>query len=725
MSHPPPFGFPPRGAPPPMMYGGPPPGPFPPPQGPPGYPMPPPPGPYGPPPVPPAGHAPPPHAQADPWRKATAPDGREYWYHVVTNETRWERPEAAKPATPWREYKTPEGRPYYYNTETKETVWQKPKELEAAESGKAPAPSSASTTTTTTKTAAAAVTAAAAGGGGGGGEKQKKEEKGSKSSEPREYATKEEAVAAFVELLEDKDVSTNWNWDKVSRVISGDGRYMALKRISEKKHQWNKWKQAKVVQERETARARSQQAREEFKQLLMDMRAVGPHASYDDALPLFKHEPAYFAVRSERERQSVYDDVVKSKQRAALKTFDDRVHEIRSAFLDLIRAIPGFNVEWTWDKTMDYLEGVEHFTANEMFKEDMLACLEAFEKEMERLDSEFHAKIREEKDSMQRKERKNRDAFVALLDELEEHGQLHAETLWRTLYPDVCKDARYLALLGQPGSTALDLFKLRQEKLVDRLRRDRRTVRTLFKEKGFEVTVNTTAEQYLEALQNEESTADISAVNMKFIFEYLLEKAEERERQAKREELRRNKRALKEQLDALKSKFTKASPWSEVKPLVEEAAPDLLSTMGEEDHAHVYKKFVRKDPWRKDAKEKGSKKENKDEDDKGSGSSSSSSSSSSSESDGDDDDKESRSSRRKSRGKHDSDEEDDHHRSSRKKRSKKSKKKKRRHRHSDHDDDDDADDAAGVGDDKHHRRHRRHRRHTSRSRSRTPTRSKR
>lgn len=38
-----------------------------------------------------------------------------------------------------------------------------------------------------------------------------------------------------------------------------------------------------------------------------------------------------------------------------------------------------------------------------------------------------------------RKYRKHRDAFKALLDDLQEQGKLNKDSLWRTIYPDLAE----------------------------------------------------------------------------------------------------------------------------------------------------------------------------------------------------------------------------------------------------------------------------------------------
>merc|ERR1719330_1271039 len=82
-----------------------------------------------------------------------------------------------------------------------------------------------------------------------------------------------------------------------------------------------------------------------------------------------------------------------------------------------------------------------------MDKEDALIT---FEDHIRELEKEWEQERDKEKKRTKRLQRKNRDAIVAVLEELHEHGKLTSMSLWCELYPVISQDPRFHALLGQP-----------------------------------------------------------------------------------------------------------------------------------------------------------------------------------------------------------------------------------------------------------------------------------
>ena len=117
-----------------------------------------------------------------------------------------------------------------------------------------------------------------------------------------------------------------------------------------------------------------------------------------------------------------------------------------------------------------------------------------------------------------------------VLDELHEQGKLTSMSLWMELYPVISQDPRYSlflcfdifisyscyfllllfptpatsyscyfllrlprfhALLGQPGSTPLDLFKFYVEELKARFHDEKKIIKEILKEKEFDMSAAT------------------------------------------------------------------------------------------------------------------------------------------------------------------------------------------------------------------------------------------
>lgn len=86
---------------------------------------------------------------------------------------------------------------------------------------------------------------------------------------------------------------------------------------------------------------------------------------------------------------------------------------------------------------------------------DILLAFEDYSRVRER---EFEEKMRREQVEKTRRERKAREAFKELLQQLLDAGKIKARSKWKDVYPSFQDDERYLNLLGNPGSNPIELF---------------------------------------------------------------------------------------------------------------------------------------------------------------------------------------------------------------------------------------------------------------------------
>ncbi len=113
-----------------------------------------------------------------------------------------------------------------------------------------------------------------------------------------------------------------------------------------------------------------------------------------------------------------------------------------------------------------------------MDKEDALIV---FEEHIRLLEKEEEEEQQREKRRIRRQQRKNREAFVHFLKELHNVAQLNSMSLWCELYPVISADQRFHNMLGQPGSTPLDLFKFFVEDLKARFADEKAVVKDILK----------------------------------------------------------------------------------------------------------------------------------------------------------------------------------------------------------------------------------------------------
>uniref|UniRef100_A0A8C7UGZ6 Pre-mRNA-processing factor 40 homolog A n=1 Tax=Oncorhynchus mykiss TaxID=8022 RepID=A0A8C7UGZ6_ONCMY len=551
---------------------------------------------------------------------------------------------------PWKEYKSDNGKAYYYNSQTKESRWTKPKELEDLEGdimGNALSRSSITNVTdcrTSEVGAPCAVIAPTLQPDSAAvmatmmmempvmmpittvleeqmsqvpmhvaevsaeatvfiffflslspfSNDASKDERPELVKKTYKWNTKEEAKQAFKELLKEKGVSSNASWEQAMKMIINDPRYSALPKLSEKKQAFNAYKVQTEKEEKEEARLKYKESKETYQRFLENHEKMTSTTRYKKAEQMFAELDVWSTV-PERDRLEIYEDVLfylAKKEKEQAKQLRKRNWEALKNILDNMANV---TYRTTWSEAQQYLLDNPTFAEDEelqnMDKEDALICFEehirALEKEEE--DEKQKTLLRE-----RRRQRKNRESFQKFLDELHDHGQLHSMSAWMEMYPTVSSDIRFANMLGQPGSTPLDLFKFYVEDLKARYHDEKRIIKDILKDKNFLVEVNTSFEDFGSVISSDKRAMTLDAGNIKLAFNSLLEKAEAREREREKEEARKMKRKeatfksmLKQATPALEPEAT----WEGVRErfLKESAFEDVTL---ESERKRIFKDFM-------------------------------------------------------------------------------------------------------------------------------------
>lgn len=357
-----------------------------------------------------------------------------------------------------------------------------------------------------------------------------------------EFKDKREAIEAFKDFIKEKNVPSNANWDQCVKIISKDSRYGAFKGLNEKKQAFNAYKTQKLKDEREEQRLKAKQAKETLEKFFMSSDKMTSTTKYYKCDELFGNLEVWKCV-PEPDRRDIYDDAVFNL--AKREKEESRVLKKRNMRVlgEVMESMANISYQTTWAEAQVMLLDNTSFKNDVnllgMDKEDALIVFEEHIRQLERLEEE--EKEREKKRN-RRLWRKNRDAFLTLLDTFHEEGKLTSMSLWVELYPLISADLRFSAMLGQIGSTPLDLFKFYVENLKARFHDEKKIIKEILKEKNFSVQVMTTFEDFATIVCEDKRSATLDAGNVKLTFNSLIEKAESLERERLKEESRRIKR---------------------------------------------------------------------------------------------------------------------------------------------------------------------------------------
>ncbi|KAF5870169.1 putative formin binding protein [Botrytis fragariae] len=497
------------------------------------------------------------------WQEARNADGRVYYYNTITKATQWTKPEdLMTPAErallnqPWKEYTAEGGRKYWYNTETKESSWEMPDVYKEAMSKEAASP----------VVAAAPVPTFVAGGGFSSSQYDQPRDReplgearqiaygndvnGSRAqafvpaNNDPDYSTFEEAEAAFLKLLKRHNVKPDLTWEEVMRSIIKDPQYRALKDPKDRKAAFEKYAIEVRLQEKDRAKERLEKLRSDFATMLRSHPEIKHYTRWKTARPIIEGETIFRSSNDDDERRQLFQDYIMELKRA---NTEKEVATKKAAMDDLVDLLKGLNLEpyTRWSEAQGIIQSNPRFQGDEKFKalskSDMLT---AFENHIKSLEKTFNDVKQQQKTQKLRRERQNRDRFVGLLRDLKAGNKIKAGTKWSQIHPLIENDDRYVDMLGQSGSSPLDLFWDVVEEEERALRSTRNDVLDVLDDKRFELQQKTPFEEFLALMQSDRRTANIDRDSLLLIFDRLREKISRRNEDDKHHAERHQRRAV-------------------------------------------------------------------------------------------------------------------------------------------------------------------------------------
>ncbi|KAI0229138.1 U1 snRNP protein [Massospora cicadina] len=551
------------------------------------------------------------------WSEFKTPDGRVYYYNHATKKSLWEKPDELKlpgevgPATGG--VATAEGgKKYYYNALTKVTTWEMPAELKsAAERPPVPAPpkitnaaeppkaippalsaptpvSSHSTPLSTPSIPSGFGTALAP--------------RPPVSSVPIatllrptpapgqevtvDFNSMEDALKAFHGLLAKT---------QTIRALANQPLFRCLKSSYERKAAFEDYIRKKRQEEREAIKNKVEKQRKDYVDTLKKRKEITILTTWKEAQALVAKEKAFTNIEDKRKRKEYYYDYLFDMRHRMRDEAQKNRHEALEKLEALLKSLPSIN------HLTPYKVGIRCAKDTPQFQEDAqlpmldkLDLLTTYEKHIKELEPAYDRERLAQRDKRRRQERINRDEFRALLQRLQDQDHIRPSTQWKEVYHLIASEPCYHAMLGQPGSTPLELFFDAIELMHDDIYAKRKQLEAIFKDRGLTVGTDTSYEAFLSYLGDDERFTKLPTEYLQIIFDQLLAKAELRAK----EERRRHDRRLRKKLEPFRMllkgvTLQPESTWELVRPSLVNT-PEFAEVGNEEECIQAFERHMRR-----------------------------------------------------------------------------------------------------------------------------------
>ncbi|KAL6703193.1 U1 snRNP protein [Coniothyrium glycines] len=563
------------------------------------------------------GHAPP---MATPWRAVKTAEGKEYYFNATTNQTTWEKPDELKDeveraiaGTGWAIHLA-DGKRYFAHTQSKETTWSipdtvqqnidrnrqnQPPQRPPPSAGWAAGPSSHPTPYDNRRPERDEYRPDRH-----DRDRDRERDSGFGGDRPNisfttgtelQFSSAQEAEAAFMKVLKQMKVQPDWTWQQAVRAGIHDTNWRAIPEPEKREEAFKKYCEDLRAQEKHKEQDRQAKLRADFTAMLRSHPEIKYYTRWKTALPFIEDETIFRSAKDDGERRVLYAEYIISLKKAHE---NEEAEDRRSALDEVLSLLQGLELEpfTRWQTAEEKLERNDEFLSERFQSLSRMDVLNQFEKHIRQLQREHNDRVQADRRIKHRSERKNRDAFIVLLKELRDSGKLRAGTKWKDIHDTIQDDPRYQAMLGQSGSSPVDLFWDALEEEEGKFRTLRRYALDVLERERFEVTTATPVEEFLSVMRTDPRTANIDEQSMHSIYNYVLAKVKKREEEERRDEEhneRHNMDSLRSVIKRLEPPVTSSDTWVVVRPRVEKT-DEYRALKSDTLRESVFDKYMRR-----------------------------------------------------------------------------------------------------------------------------------
>ena len=308
------------------------------------------------------------------------------------------------------------------------------------------------------------------------------------------------------------------------KIAIAEPGWRALKTPKTRKETFDKYIRDARAEDKEREAERLEKLRRDFTQMLRTHPEVKTYTRWKTACPIIQGETAFRSASDDAERHQLFDEYIQTlKKEQAEQTARDREEalDVLPTILRSIRLSPNM----TTLEVEQILEKEQRFADNAKFKSlPRLELLAKIESHIRDLAEEYNRSSQREKDEAEIKEAQARNNFRATLESLRSRGSIRADSKWSAIYPILSADQSYQAMLeNAEGTSPLELFYSTVDEEEQSIRADRRVALAILDKNEFEITADTTEEQFMAVMTSDSRTQEMGPTKLLVIYNRLIE----------------------------------------------------------------------------------------------------------------------------------------------------------------------------------------------------------
>ncbi|GAM25579.1 hypothetical protein SAMD00019534_087540, partial [Acytostelium subglobosum LB1] len=442
------------------------------------------------------------------WEQSVTEDGKKYYYNRITRQSLWTLPtssvdvgkgavsddsnddDVSSLPTDWIEHIDPStGKRYYYNKETNQTTWERPS-------------SSSREDIDDTNT-------------------NNKDKDKDKDTEDTRWM--DDPKIKFKTMLKELNVTKEMTFEMLQPFIIKDIRYQVLPTLEERRMVFQEY----VDELQSLADGQRSAVDKAIRMRFMDMldechESINRDMPWERVQLYFGGDDVWESIEEESERQRLFQLHFRRHDQAAR----DRAEQTKNQRLDKILCM--FQADPSIDASSQWRQVKDHYEHDPIIQQaDMFDVLDLFGRHITSLQLREEANVRRRRDEQKQRERADRDAFRAFLNECGQGGQLNAGTKWRHFSKQY---ASHPALAALKSEIAEEIFEDYREELEERYSKDFKLLKSIVKQVNFNLqqpidgqhtTTTTTLDNMIQIISKHDDFNKVLSSNIPPFFRYV------------------------------------------------------------------------------------------------------------------------------------------------------------------------------------------------------------